>query len=99
MKKFDVVIEAVRYKNGAIAMARVYQRRGPAFTDRILLDRKAMIELIKQGKHVVTGQRKEYLAGTFDVGKPVKLAGQDGKQVITTSDQSEHDELEGVPVF
>lgn len=99
MKKFDVVIEAVRYKNGKIELARVYQRRGAAFTDRILLDRKAMVELMKQGKKAVTGQRKEYLGGTFDVGRPVKLAGQDGKQVITTSDATDHDELEGVPVF
>ncbi len=99
MKKFDVVIEAVRYKNGKIEMARVYERRGAAFTDRILLDRESMIELMKKGKHVVTGQRREYLGGQFNVDKPVKLAGQDGSQVITTVDQSDHDELEGVPVF
>ena len=99
MKKFDVVIEAVRYKNGKIDMVRVYERRGAAFTDHVLLDRKAMIELMKQGKHVVTGQRKEYLGGQFNVEKPVKLAGQDGSQVITTADQSDRDELEGVPAF
>jgi|SRR5512146_2453758 hypothetical protein len=99
MKKFDVVIEAVRYKNGNIDMVRAYERRGPTFTDRILLDRRAMIDLIEQGKHVVTGQRKEYFGGMFDVGKPVKLVGQDSRQVITTQDQSEHDELEDVPVF
>ncbi len=99
MKKFDVVIEAVRYKDGKIDVARVYERRGAAFTDRILLDRDAMIDLIKHGKHVVTGQRREYMGGMFDVDKPVQLAGQDGKQVITTTDQSDHDELEGVPAF
>ncbi len=99
MKKFDVVVEAVRYKNGKIDMVRVYERRGAAFTDRILLDRKALIELLKQGKHFVTGQRKEYFAGTFDVGKPLRLAGQDGKQVVTTLSEADHDELEGVPVF
>ncbi len=99
MKKFDVVIEAVRYKNGKIDVVRVYERRGPSFSDRILLDRKAMIELMKQGKRVVTGQRIEYLAGTFDVGNAVKLVGEDGKQVITTRAESDHDELEGVPAF
>src|SRR5512140_3198189 len=99
MKKFDVVIEAVHYQNGKIDMVRVYERRGPTFTDRILLDRKTMIEQMKQGKHFVTGQRKEYLGGTFDVGKAVKLAGQDGNQVVTTAAESDHDELEGVPAF
>ncbi len=99
MKKFDVVIEAVRYQDGQIHTARAYERRGAAFTDRLLLDRKAMIELLKQGKLVVTGQRREYYGGVFDVGKHVRLAGQDDKQVITTLDQSDHDELEGVPAF
>ncbi len=99
MKKFDVVIEAVRYKNGKIDMVRVYERRGPSFSDWVLLDRPAMVELMKQGKRVVTGQRIEYMAGTFNVDKPVKLVGQDGKQVITTGAESDHDELDGVPAF
>ncbi len=99
MKKYDFVIEAVRYKNGKIDVVRGYQRRGPTFTDRILLDRKALLEQLKDGKHVVTGQRKEFLASTFDVGKAVQVLEQDGKQVVTTLPQSEHDALEGVPVF
>lgn len=99
MKKSDFVIEAVRYKNSKIDIVRGYQRRGPTYTDRILLDRKTLLERIKEGKLVVTGQRKEFLASTFEVGKPVKVVEQDGKQVVTTLPQAEHDELEGVPVF
>ena len=99
MKKSDFVIEAVRYKNGKIDIVRGYQRRGPTYTDHILLDRKTLLERIKEGKLVVTGQRKEFLASTFEVGKPVKVVEQDGKQVVTTLPQAEHDELEGVPVF
>ena len=99
MQKFDVVIEAVRYKSGKIELVRAYERRGPTFSDRVLLDRKTLLERIKEGKHLVTGQRKEFLAGTFDLGKQVKLAGQDGKQIVTTRPEAEHDELEGVPVF
>ncbi len=99
MKRYDFVIEAVRYKNGKIDVVRGYQRRGPTFTDRILLDRKALLEQLQDGKHVVTGQRKILLASTFDIGKPVQVVEQDGKQVVTTLSQAEHDELEGVPVF
>ncbi len=99
MQKFDVVIEAVRYKSGKIELVRAYERRGPSFSDRVLLDRKTLLERLKDGRHLVTGQRKEYMAGTFDLGKPVKLAGQDGKQVLTTGGAGEHDELEGVPAF
>jgi hypothetical protein len=99
MQKFDVVIEAVRYKNGRIELVRGYERRGATFSDHILMDRKTLLERLKEGKRFVTGQRKEFLASTFDVGKSVKLAGQDGKQVVTTLPTAEHDELEGVPSF
>ncbi len=99
MQKFDVVVEAVRYKNGKIELVRVYERRGASFTDRILMDRKTLLEWLKDGKRFVTGQRKEYLASTFEVGKPLKLVGADGKQVVTTQVDADHDELEGVPSF
>ena len=99
MQKFDVVIEAVRYKNGNIEVVRAYERRGATFSDRILLDRKTLLERLKDGKRFVTGQRKQYLGSTFDVGKSVKLVGQDGKQVVTTLPNADHDELEGVPAF
>jgi hypothetical protein len=99
MQKFDVVIEAVRYKGGKIEMVRGYERRGPTFSDRVLLDRKTVLERLKDGKKVVTGQRKQFLGSTFDVGKPVKLVGQDGKQVVTTLPEGNRDELEGVPSF
>jgi hypothetical protein len=99
MKRYDFVVEAVRYKNGKIDVVRGYQRRGPTYTDRILLDRKALLEQLQHGKNVVTGQRKILLASTFDIGKPILLVEQDGKQVVTTLSHAEYDELEGVPVF
>jgi uncharacterized protein YjhX (UPF0386 family) len=99
MSKFDGVIEAVRYKSGKIEVVRAYERRGATFSDHVLLDRKTLLERLKQGKHFVTGQRKQYLASTFEVGKPVNLMGNDGKEVLTTAAQQDHDELEGVPAF
>ncbi|MGA7194017.1 MAG: hypothetical protein WBW94_10325 [Anaerolineales bacterium] len=99
MTKFDGVIEAVRYKGGKIDIVRAYERRGATFSDRVLLNRKTLIERIKQGKHFITGERKEFLASTFEAGKLVNLIGADDKQIITTRDQSERDELEGVPAF
>ncbi len=99
MPKFDGVIEAVRYKDGKIEVVRAYERRGATFSDRVLLDRKTLLQRLKEGKRFVTGQRREFLASTFEVGKPVTLAGQDGGQVVTTLAQDQHDELEGVPSF
>lgn len=99
MTKFDGVIEAVRYKGGKIDIVRAYERRGATFSDWVLLNRKTLIERIQHGKRFITGERKEFMASTFEVGRPVNLFGTDDKQTITTLDRSEGDELEGVPTF
>jgi len=98
-KKFDGIIEAVHYKNGQIVIARAYERRGAAFSDRILIERRDLLERIKNGKRFLTGVRKEFWAGTFDTGKPVKVVSREGKEFISTSDRADRDELEQVPVF
>jgi len=98
-KKFDGIIEAVRYKNGQIVTARVYERRGATFSDRILIDRRDLLEHIKSGKVFLTGTRKELWAGTFEEGKPVQIVSRDGKDFISTRDGANRDELEQVPVF
>ena len=98
-KKFDGVIEAVRYKNGQIVVVRAFQRRGAAFSDRVLMDRKELMERLKDGKIFVVGKRTQLMAGTFEEGKPVKVVSRDGKDFIATSDQADRDELEQTPVF
>ena len=97
--KFDVVIEAVRYKNGQILSVRAYERRGATFSDLVLLDRKTIADKIKNKKVLVTGQRKEFLASTFEIGKSVKLIKNGDREAISTNDNAAHDELEDVPVF
>ena len=99
VKKYDGVIEAVRYKNGQIVVVRAYERRGAAFSDRMLIERKEFLELVKKGRQFVTGSRKELMAGTFETGKPVKVVSRDGRDFIATRDGVDHDELEQVPVF
>ncbi len=99
-KKFDGVIEAVRYKNGQIVVVRAFERRGTAFSDRVLLDRKEFLERLKKGQKYVVGKRKEFLAGTFEVQeKPVLVLGQNGKEIISTRLDADHDELEQAPIF
>lgn len=98
MAKFDAVIEAVRYKGSKIELVRVYERRGATFSDRVLIDRPTLVARLQKGQRVVTGQRTELMASTFEVGKPVALSGQNGDQIVTTG-QGQRDRLEGVPVF
>ena len=97
--KIDGVIEAVRYKNGHIVAVRAYERRGAAFSDHILLDRRELLERIKKGKKFVIGTRREYWAGTFDERKPVQIVEREGREIISTRAEADRDELEQAPVF
>ncbi|HLO32691.1 MAG TPA: hypothetical protein VK249_26325 [Anaerolineales bacterium] len=99
-KKFDGVIEAVRYKNGQIAVVRAFERRGATFSDRILLDRKELLERLKKGRKYVVGKRRELLASSFEVqDKSVQVLGRDGSEIISTRSDANHDELEQAPFF
>jgi hypothetical protein len=98
-KKIDGIIEAARFKNGQITIVRAYERRGASFSDRVLIDRKDLLERIKNGKLFLTGARKEFLAGTFEEGRSVKVVSSEGRDFISTRDISDHDELEETPVF
>lgn len=94
--KIDIVIETVRYTpDGKIDKARVFERRGAAFSDHFLMSRETLLEKLKSGKKCFTGQRKEYLAGTFETGKPVQLVG----EFITTGSSATQDHIENVPIF
>ena len=99
-KKFDGVIEAVRYKNGQIEVVRAFERRGSAFTDRVLLNRQEFLARLKKGKKFYVGKRREFLAGSFDLQEqPVQVLDRGGKEIISTRSEGEHDELEQAPVF
>ena len=99
-KNYDGIIEAVRFtRNGQIDMVRAYERRGDTYSDRLLLDRKTLIERLKMKKRFIIGQRMEFLASTFNNDREVHLIGQEGSQYVSTQAESSHDELEGAPLF
>lgn len=99
-KKFDGVVEAVRYKNGQIEVVRAFERRGSAFTDRVMLNRHEFLNRLKKGKKYFVGQRKEFMAGTFEVqDKPVQVLDRNGQEIISTRSEASHDELEQAPFF
>ena len=99
-KKYDGVIEAVRYKNGQIEVVRAFERRGAAFSDRVLLTRNELAGRLKKGLKFAVGRRTELLAGTFEFqDKALRLVDKNGQQIISTRPDAEHDELENAPVF
>lgn len=100
-KKFDGVIEAVRYnRNGQIALVRGYELRGVTYSDLVLLDRDTLLERLKAGQKFITGQRKERWGSTFEFGKTITAVSKDGKDFITTrEDNPKRDEIEDTPAF
>ncbi len=99
--KYDIVVEAVRYKpGGEVDWVRGYERRGAVFSDRILIQRKDLIERIKSGKVVLVGRRVPLKASTFEVFHPIKVVTKGGREVLITGEnQKDHDYLEGVPLI
>lgn len=99
--RYDVVIEAVRYnEDGSLKTARIYERRGPTWSDRLLISRQELLERLKKGQKVVIGARKPYLASTFEVYAAVQLTNVNGREVLTTTtEQTAQDCLPQAPLF
>jgi hypothetical protein len=99
--KFDIVIEAVHYlPGGGIDWVRGYERRGATFSDRILFKRDEIIQRLNGGKKVYQGQRREFLASTFEISQPLRLVKEDGKVFLISGEVStKGDCLSGVPVI
>ena len=98
-KKIDGVIEAVHYKNGQIVTVRAYERRGATYSDRVLLERKTLVERLKMGQQYSTGSREEFRASTFKIGKSVLIVNQNGHELLVTDANATHDELEAALIF
>ena len=99
--KFDGVIEAVHYRpDGEVAWVRLFERRGPTFSDHVILDRQALIARLKAGKRIVVGKRISYMASTFDVAGALRLGKIDGEEfLLFGAEQAQKDALPGVPVI
>ena len=99
--KIDGVIEAVRYApDGQVAWVRAYERRGPTFSDRVLIDRQGLIKRLKDRKHLVIGRRKPQWASTFDTGAALRLIQKAGQELIVTGEAAtDQDSLDGAPLI
>lgn len=99
--KYDGIIEAVRYlPNGNVDWARTYLRRGPTFSDYILLDRQALIEHINSGKKFYIGERIPLKGGSFKVFDPVKVIKKNGQEFLVIKEGDvERDRLEKAPII
>jgi len=101
-QKFDGVVEAVHYtKNGKIDWVRAYERRGPTWSDHVLLDRDMLIQRIENGKRFYTGRRIQLEASEFEIGSRLELRAASNGSLITTAGVTDpkSDKLPEVPVI
>jgi hypothetical protein len=98
--KYDTVVEAVHYQpDGQVDWVRVYDRRGPTFSDWLILNRAELVNSIKAGKRVVTGRRVQQMASTFEVDDKLRLVQSSGGEVLVAGNgEAAKDHLPGVPM-
>jgi hypothetical protein len=100
-QKFDGVIEGVRYTpEGMVELVRLYERRGPTYSDRVLWTRAELLEKLKSKKKVALGVRKLFEASTFEIKGQLRVGrGRNGEVIVTSKETGDRDLLEGSPLF
>ena len=100
-QKIDGVIEAVHYApDGSVAWVRAYERRGPTYSDVVILSRQELVSRLKAGKKFAVGQRREYYSSEFILAQPVRLhAHGEGNVLVTSESGATHDLLDGAPLI
>jgi hypothetical protein len=100
-KNDDGIIVAAHYKaDGDIDWVQAFLRRGPIWSDVVIISREALVEQIKSGKNYVTGTRVEYMGTTFETADVVNLITSNDHNILVTGDiDSETDRLENVPIL
>lgn len=100
IKKVDGVIEAAHFtSDGRLAWVRAYERRGPTWSDLVLLDRAALVQRLKARKRFYVGTRREFLASEFDLGEPMRLVEfYRGEALVVGGGYARQDRLQGIPV-
>ena len=97
----DGIIVAAHYKNtGVVDWVQAYLRRGPIWSDVVLISREALVEQLKSGKNYVTGIRVEYMGTTFETADAVNLITNKDHDILVTGEiESETDRLDNVPIL
>jgi hypothetical protein len=98
-RKLDVVLVAARYSHtGVLEFAKGYERRGYVWSDVRVFDRETLLQKVKSGARIVTGDPVK-IPGNFDLNQVVRVEGQAGDEcLIADGSGSGKDDL-GLPVL
>lgn len=99
--QYDGIVAAVHYgPDDEIAWVRVYERRGPTFSDRVIIQRQDLVQRLKAGKRFFVGNRQPYLASTFEVSHLVRLVQEGDHEILVAGEGfSGRDHLADAPAI
>lgn len=94
------MIDAAHFDSqGQLLWVRAYERRGPTWSDHVLLDRKTLIERLRAGKRFFSGRRVELHASEFELETPLRLVNtRKGPVLVAGKGQPQADSLDPLPV-
>jgi hypothetical protein len=99
-EKYDFMIEAIRLTiSGQLESARLYQRRGSSYSDRIIFTRLQLLDQLTAGKRIAAGSRQPRLASTFTVIGEIVRCGKENPSLCLSDDPASADRLPGIPFF
>ena len=93
-------MEAAHFnKSGDLQWVRAYERRGPTWSDVVLLDRENLVKKIEAGKRFFVGKRKLYLASEFQLRDQIYVnKNKSGKALTLGKDKkASTDKLQKMP--
>ncbi len=67
---------------------RAYERRGPTWSDVVLLDLETLVERLEEGKRFYVGKRHEFQASEFDLGDAIRLRKRKSGSVIIVGNKN-----------
>lgn len=98
-QRVDGVVDAAHFgPAGELLWVRAYERRGPTWSDRVLLDRQTLIDRLKDGKRFFIGKRKEFRASEFELGEAIRFREtRRGAVLLVGKGRAAGDRLGGLP--
>jgi hypothetical protein len=100
-KRADGVINAAHFdSDGHLLWVRAYERRGPTWSDHVLLDRPTLVQRLRAGKRFFVGKRKQFRASEFVLGTPLRLVNTRKGPILVAGkfDNPQQDSLKALPV-
>jgi hypothetical protein len=98
-RKLDLVLVAAHYRqDGTLDFAKGYERRGYVWTDVRKYDRDALIQFVRSGAQVYTGDPVK-IPGNYEPHDRVRLEGSDGSAYLVADGSSAKKDDLNLPIL